>query len=107
MHKKLMLLFAVAVATCVGGFAADSPHIVKRFHLYNQTEATGPITIYTPKLGHGGMFRVNTFILVTVGNGQGQAWFCGSIGFTSRSGPGSAGAVMVCPHTTNAGDTAE
>jgi hypothetical protein len=85
MHRKLMLLFAVALATCAGGFAQDTPHIVKRFHLYNQSGAIGPITIYTPKVGHGGMFRVNTFIVTTVGNG-GDADVCGYLGFTDRIG---------------------
>jgi hypothetical protein len=102
MHRKLMLLFVVAVATCVGGSAADTPHIVKRFHLYNQLGAIGPVTVYTPRAGHGGMFRVNTVMVLTVGNG-GSAHFCGDLGFTTRLGPSEWIATFSCLATTSAG----
>ncbi len=81
--RRMLLLFVAALAISAG--AQDRPHIVKRFHLYNQTGAIGPITIYTPRHGHGAMFGVNTFMVITAGNGE-QGDLCGYLGFTDRVG---------------------
>ena len=102
MFRRVFLLFVVALAMCASGSAADTPHIVKRFHLYNQSGAIGPVTVYTPKPGHGGMFRVNTVMVLTVGNG-GSAHFCGDLGFTTRFGPSEWIATYSCLATTSAG----
>ncbi len=109
MHKRLLLLFAVMLAMCVGGSAGDTPHIVKRFHLYNQSGAIGPVAVYTPKVGHGGMFRVNTFVVTTAGNGNTGGGICEHLGFTNKFGfsqvsPTNAG---FCASPAQAGDTIE
>jgi hypothetical protein len=78
------------------------PHIVKRFHLFNQTGAIGPLTIYTPK--RDGLFLVNTFMVITVGNGN-DGCLGGVIGFTDKVGPGQLGASFVCFFTESTGNT--
>ena|SRR5579872_5855043 len=103
MHRKLILLFVLSLFMCAGGAAKDGiPHVVKRFNLYNQTGPIGPITLYTPK--HSGMFRVNTFMVITVGNGNGGA-YCGYVGFTDKFGSSQVFATSpYCPQTANAGN---
>jgi hypothetical protein len=61
MRLKLLLFLVAALALCASASAQDAPRIVKRFHLYNQSGAIGQVTVYTPKAGHGGMFR-NTYV---------------------------------------------
>ena len=103
MFRRVFLLFAVALAMYPSSSAQDTPHIVKRFHLYNQTGSIGPITVYTPK--HGGMFRVNIFMLTTVGNGQ-EASVCPLIGFNDRVGSTQIYATTSsCPNTKLRGYT--
>ena len=92
MHRKMLLVFAVALTTCVGVSAEDTPHIVKRFHLYNRTGSIGPVTVYTPQRGHGGIFRVDTFMLTTVGNGQ-DGYLSDEVGSTNRVGRNRLGAT--------------
>jgi hypothetical protein len=92
MHRKLFVVFVVVLATCVGGFAQDRPRIVKRFHLYNQTGDTGLVKIYTPKAGHGALFRINTFMVTTVGNGVG-GFFCARLFFATKFGPNQVSAT--------------
>jgi hypothetical protein len=107
MHKNPLLLFAVILAMCASSSAGDTAHIVKRFHLYNQTGPIGPVVVYTPK--HGGMFRVNTFVVTTVGNGETGAGICERLSFTNKFGssqvsPTNAG---YCAGAAQAGDTIE
>jgi hypothetical protein len=103
MHKKLLLLFVLCLFMCAAGSAKDgTPHVVKRFNLYNQTGPIGPITLYTPK--RSGMFRVNTFMVITVGNGK-QGYLAGVVGFTDRVGPGQVdGTSNTGVYTANRGD---
>jgi hypothetical protein len=50
MRGKLLLLFVLSLSRCAGSSAKDGiPHVVKRFNLYHQTGAIGPVTLYTPK----------------------------------------------------------
>ena len=85
MRNKLLLLVVLSLFMCAAGSAKDGiPHVVKRFNLYNQTGPIGPITLYTPK--RSGMFRVNTFMITTVGNGNGGGAYCGYISFADRFG---------------------
>jgi hypothetical protein len=91
MRRKLLLFF-VALTLCFGGSARDTPHILKRFHLYNQSGAIGPVTVYTPQRGHGGIFRVDTFTLTTVGNGE-DGYLSDEVGSTNRVGRNRLGAT--------------
>jgi len=108
-HHKLLRLSTILLALCVGVSAQSAewvqpaqsyPHIVKRFHLYNQTGVIGPITIFTPK--DSGIFRINTFMVTTVGNGQGGS-LCAYVGFTSRAGPSQVSASWNCLGLQTAG----
>jgi hypothetical protein len=101
MRRKLLLLFVLCLSMCVGGSASDVARIVKRFHLYNQTGAIGPITVYTPN--RGGMFRVNAFMVITVGNVEGSV--CATLGFATKFGPSRAG--VGCMGTQMTGATNE
>jgi hypothetical protein len=88
MHKKLLLLFVFCLSVCAVGSAKDgTPHIVKRFNLYDQTGPIGPITLYTAKRSR--MFRVNTVCVTTVGNGQ-SGYLYAYLGFTDKAGQGLA-----------------
>lgn len=69
MRRKLLLLFVVGLATCVGGSAADTPHIVAKFELLNQTGPIPTTTVFTPK--HWGTFQISTIIVQTVASGNG------------------------------------
>jgi len=108
MHKKLPWLFAVTLAMCASGSAEFYPHVVKCFHLYNQTGAIGPVTVDTPRVGHGGMFRVNTFVVTTVGNG-GAGGICEHLGFTNKFGFSQVSPTNAayCAGAGQAGDTIE
>ena len=84
MRIKPFCLLIVLASAC-GLANAESAQIVKRFHLYNQTGGIAPVAIYTPRAGHGGMFRVNTFVVTTVATKYSGS-FCEQLGFTTRFG---------------------
>jgi hypothetical protein len=106
MRKACLCLLVMLVCSWSSAQDAKSgvqyPHVVKRFHLFNQTGAIGPLTLYTPK--RDGMFRVNTFMVITVGNGN-DGCLGGVIGFTDKVGPGQLGASFVCFFTDSTGNT--
>lgn len=53
------------------------------------------------------MFRANVFIVITVGNGGNDSFFCGLVGYTTRFGVSDGSPLNHCPPTTNAGNSGE
>jgi hypothetical protein len=90
MHNKFVWLTTILLTLCVG-VSAQSPRVVARMVLNDQTGAIGPITLYTPTVS--GVFRVNTFILTTV---AGANSLTPIISFTDEAGPSQVSACAGC-----------
>lgn len=97
----LLLMIASAYEVAIAGTA---PQIVKRIELRHQTGGIGPVTLYTPK--HRGLFRLSTFMVTTVNNGN-SGQLCDSFGFTDYVGEGTSTGPSVCLNTETKGNISE
>ena len=86
---SLLMLVLVSWLSSFGQNAPKTtfPRVVATFHRYGQTADLSPTTIYTPK--NSGTFRVSVVMVLTVGNGNGNAGWNGQLEFNDGGGHNS------------------
>jgi len=101
--KSLCVVLTMLIA-CAFTSARTVPRIVKIVHLKNQTGSIGPITLYTPH--KAGLFRLSSFLVTAVGNGQ-VGILCETFGFTDSVGPGTAMGPSACLNSEATGNISQ
>jgi len=104
MQRKSLCVLLTMLIACAFTSARTVPRIVKVIHLKNQTDSIGPITLYTPH--KAGLFRLSSFLVTAVANGQAGLW-CETFGFTDSVGPGTAMGPSACLNSQATGNISQ